>query len=362
MTTPTTVRVALAERGYDIQIGSGLLPQAAAFLLECRKTTHAVIVTDGNVEPLYAESLAEQFCEHELDVNVLTIEPGEPSKSPEMAFDLWQAMLDSATDRQSVVVAVGGGVVGDLAGFVAATFARGLDFLQIPTSLLAQVDSSVGGKTGVNLPEAKNIVGAFWQPCGVLIDVDVLSTLPEREYVAGLGEVVKYGVILDAEFFAYLEQHVDAILARDAEVLTHIVARSCRLKADIVEADEREETGRRAILNYGHTFGHAFEAVTGYEQLLHGEGVAIGMQCAVELAAHLGRVDEALVLRQKQLLTALNLPTDIPDVDISETIRLMRRDKKVVDGQMRFVLPSKLGEVELVGDVPSAEVRAVLEG
>ena len=361
MTPPTTVRVSLADRGYDIQIGSGLIAQTTAILLNCRRTSHVVVITDANVEPLYAGPISEQLSETELDVNILTVEPGEPSKSPEMAAELWQVMLDAATDRQSIVLAVGGGVVGDLAGFAAATFARGLDFFQVPTTLLAQVDSSVGGKTGVNLPEAKNIIGAFWQPLGVLIDVDVLSTLPQREYIAGLAEVVKYGVILDAQFFAYLERNMEAILARDTEALTHIVARSCRLKADIVEADEREETGRRAVLNYGHTFGHALEAATDYMQFLHGEGVAIGMQCAARLAARLGRVDETMVDRQLRLLTGLKLPTEMPEIDKSDVLHLMRRDKKVADGQMRFVLPSRLGEVELVGNVPTADILAALE-
>jgi 3-dehydroquinate synthase len=277
-----------------------------------------------------------------------------------VAEQLWEQLLDQGADRQTVVVALGGGVVGDLAGFVAATFARGLRFVQIPTTLLAQVDSSVGGKVGINLPGAKNMVGAFWQPRGVLIDVDVLGTLPEREYRAGLAEVVKYGVIQDAEFFAYLEANIAPINARDAAVLTHIVQRACRLKADVVEQDEREETGLRSILNYGHTFCHALEAATGYEQLLHGEGVAIGMMCAARLAERLGRVDAAFVERQRALLDALGLPLDVPDVDHDELIELMYRDKKVERGRLRFVLPARLGHVELVRDVEPDEIQAAL--
>ncbi|MBN1851912.1 MAG: 3-dehydroquinate synthase [Pirellulales bacterium] len=358
MATATTVQVRLARRGYDIQIGTGLLCGVDAFVRHCRPAMHVVVVTDSNVEALYADPIAERLSEQELDVNILTIEPGEPSKSPEVAAELWQVMLDAATDRQSLVLAVGGGVVGDLAGFVASTFARGLDLIQVPTTLLAQVDSSVGGKTGVNLPEAKNIVGTFWQPLGVLIDVDVLATLPEREYIAGLAEVVKYGVILDKEFFEFLEQNTDAILARAPETLIHIIARSCQLKADIVETDEREESGRRAVLNYGHTFGHALEAATGYERLLHGEGVAIGMQCAARLAARLGRIDAAVVDRQARLLRRLKLPTDLPEVNPNDVLHLMRRDKKVAEGQMRFVLPSRLGDVDLVGHVPTDAILA----
>jgi 3-dehydroquinate synthase len=249
-------------------------------------------------------------------------------------------------------------VVGDLAGFVAATFTRGLRFVQIPTTLLAQVDSSVGGKVGINLPGGKNMVGAFWQPRGVVVDVDVLKTLPDREFRAGMAEVVKYGVIQDAEFFAYLEANLDKVNARDAAVLTYIVERCCRLKADVVEKDEREETGLRAILNYGHTFCHAFEAATGYDQLLHGEGVAIGMMCAARLAERLGRVDAKFVTRQQALLEAIKLPLDVPDVERDELIELMYRDKKVERGKLRFVLPTRMGHVELVRDVATDEVVA----
>ncbi|MGI9454997.1 MAG: 3-dehydroquinate synthase family protein, partial [Aeoliella sp.] len=242
----------------------------------------------------------------------------------------------------------------------AATFARGLPFLQVPTTLLAQVDSSVGGKVGINLPEAKNIVGAFWQPIGVLIDVDVLSTLPDREFAAGMAEVVKYGVILDEQFFAYLETNLAAINARDEKVLTQIVERSCRLKADVVEADELEQSGRRAILNYGHTFGHAFEAATHYGELLHGEAIAIGMVCASRLAEQMGRVDSECTDRQIALFRGLGLPTEPPEIDPEESMRLMWHDKKVADGQIRFVLPKRLGEVELVDEAPPTKVVEVL--
>jgi 3-dehydroquinate synthase len=269
-------------------------------------------------------------------------------------------MLDEGSDRKTVVIALGGGVVGDLAGFIAATFARGLRFVQIPTTLLAQVDSSVGGKVGINLPGAKNMVGAFWQPRGVLVDVAVLSTLPDREYRAGLAEVVKYGVIQDADFFAYLEANVEPISRRDPGVLTYIVERSCRLKADVVEKDEREETGLRAILNYGHTFCHAFESATNYETLLHGEGVAIGMMCAARLAQRLGRVDAAFVARQGKLLESLGLALAVPDVPADDLIDLMYHDKKVDRGKLRFVLPTRMGHVELVRDVLSEDIEAAL--
>ena len=252
-------------------------------------------------------------------------------------------------------------MVGDLAGFIAATFARGLSFVQVPTTLLAQVDSSVGGKVGINLPEAKNIVGAFWQPLGVLIDVDVLSTLPPEEFAAGLAAVVKYGVIMDEKFFEYLEANVQAINAREPAVMQTVVERCCQLKAEVVEADEREESGRRAILNYGHTFAHAFEAATDYGQLLHGQAVSMGMICASRLAERTGMIDVESTNRQLKLLKALHLPTDPPELDPEETYRLMWHDKKVADGKIRFVLPTRIGEVMLTSDVKSRDVISVLE-
>jgi 3-dehydroquinate synthase len=358
--TTQTVHVALAERSYDIQIGSGNLRNVAQVVDVDRDDAHAVVITDATVDPLYAEPVASALSEQGCEVDLLVVDPGEMSKSIDTAAELWERMLEEGTDRTSTVVAVGGGVIGDLAGFVAATFARGLAFVQVPTTLLAQVDSSVGGKVGINLPGAKNMVGAFWQPRGVVIDVDVLRTLPEREYRAGLAEVVKYGVIQDAEFFTHLEQHVDSINHRDAGLLAHIVHRCCRLKADVVEQDEREETGLRAILNYGHTFCHAFEAATGYEQLLHGEGVAIGMLCASRLAERLGRVDAAFTKRQYDLLQALGLPTAVPDVSHEELIELMYHDKKVQRGKLRFVLPSRMGHVEMVRGVEMDDILIAL--
>ena len=302
-----TVHVNLGPRSYDIEIGSGNLSDAVKFCDAEQDDAHVVVITDSNVDELYSEHVSDALQEAGAQIDILVVEAGEQSKDGEVAADLWEQMLDQGADRKTVVVALGGGVVGDLAGFVAATFTRGLRFVQIPTTLLAQVDSSVGGKVGINLPGGKNMVGAFWQPRGVLIDVNVLPSLPVREYRAGLAEVVKYGVIQDAEFFAYLESNIDAVNQRDPEALTYIVERCCRLKADVVEQDEREETGLRSILNYGHTFCHAFEAATGYEKLLHGEGVAIGMMCAARLAERMGRVDGAFVTRQRNLLEAFGM-------------------------------------------------------
>jgi 3-dehydroquinate synthase len=294
-------------------------------------------------------------------VDVLTTPHGESSKCVQQAEYFWNKLLDLAADRQTLIAALGGGVVGDLAGFVAAGYARGLDWLQFPTTLLAQVDSSVGGKVGVNLPAAKNMVGAFWQPRGVVIDLHVLASLPDREYRSGLAEVVKYGVILDEEFFAYLEQHVAAINQRDLDVLQKVVARCCRLKADVVERDERETLGLRAVLNYGHTFAHAFETETSYGEFLHGEAVSIGMCCAARLARSLGRVKDGFVHRQQALLEALGLPVQPPRLQASQLLAAMRRDKKSAAGKLRFILPTRLGHVETVPDIDDHFIRVACQ-
>jgi 3-dehydroquinate synthase len=355
------LRVNLAERSYDIEIGVGNLADAGRFLIDRVKATHVILITDDNVHKLHAMRVAESLGEQDIEVDVIVVEPGEESKSLDVAGNLWQALLELGADRKTIVVAVGGGVVGDLAGFIAATYARGLRFLQVPTSLLAQVDSSVGGKVGIDLPQAKNMVGAFLQPLGVLIDTKTLATLPENEYRAGLAEVVKYGVILDAEFFAYLENHIAAVMARDEAVLTQTVARCCRLKADVVEKDEREETGLRAILNFGHTFGHSFETLLGYGTLLHGEAVAIGMVCAARLAERLGRTDATLTARLHSLLQTFGLPVDVPALDPEKILDSMMHDKKVQHGKLHFVLPSRMGHVELVGNIAAADVLAALK-
>lgn len=353
------VRVPLAERSYDIEIGQGNLAHAATFILQRRPCTHALLIADEHVVEPHAHIVQESLTSSGIRNHLLTVPAGEKSKSLEQASKLWTELLNSGADRKSVVIAIGGGVVGDLAGFVAASFARGLPFLQIPTSLLAQVDSSVGGKVGINLPAAKNMVGAFWQPCGVLIDLKVLDTLPNREYLSGLAEVVKYGVILDAEFFSWLERNQSALQNRQPAALTHVIARSCELKAEVVRQDEREETGLRAVLNYGHTFAHAIETVAGYGKYLHGEAVAVGMTCAANLAMHLRRVDDQFVARQSKLLSALGLPISAADLDIGELMKAMQRDKKVEHGDLRFILPTRLGQVELASNVPGDMVRQV---
>jgi 3-dehydroquinate synthase len=363
LTTATeTIRVELGTRSYDIEIGCGILPSLPAQLARRLRVQHAVIITDSNVQSFYGQAVQDALRAHGARAELLTIPAGELSKSVERAQGLWQALLDGGADRQTLVVAVGGGVVGDLAGFVAATYARGLRFVQVPTSLLAQVDSSVGGKVGVNLPTAKNMVGCFWQPRYVSIDIDTLETLPDGEYTAGLAEVVKYGAIRDEQFFALLERHADAIRGREKGVLQRIVARCCQIKAEIVAADEREESGLRAILNYGHTFAHALEVTCGYGQLRHGEAVALGMQCAARLARLLGLFNQDSLMRQVQLCDSLGLPTRLPPVDFDRLWSAMMRDKKAQQGTRRFLLPLRLGHVEFVEGLDRETVRsAVME-
>jgi len=356
-----TVRVELGPRSYQIEIGAGNLMSVGPAVARLGGVSHVVVFTDKNVEEPHAVGVAESLAEAGLETSLVVIEPGEPSKSIETAAALWSGMVQIGADRRSVIVAAGGGVVGDLAGFIAATYARGIRFFQVPTSLLAQVDSSVGGKVGINLPEAKNMVGAFLQPQGVVIDTRTLETLPEREYRSGLGEVVKYGVILDAGLFELLEQRVEALCRRDHDVLVEVIARCCRLKADVVEQDELEQSGLRAVLNYGHTFAHAFETLTSYQQLLHGEAVAIGMHCAALLAERLGRIDRPFTERQQRLLRSLGLSLEPPRLDVARVLEVMHHDKKAQHGRLRFVLPVSLGKVELVDGVDPNDVRAVLE-
>lgn len=345
-----TVQVDLGERSYSIVIGNSLAELLPEQLAKVNRSQHAVVVIDANVTKLsqpYEQSLKEAG----FRITRLVVPSGETSKSIDEASRLWNSMLADRTDRGSIVIAIGGGVVGDLAGFVAASYARGLPLVQIPTTLLSQVDSSVGGKTGINLPNAKNMVGAFWQPQLVLIDTATLEPLPTREFVSGLAEVVKYGVILLPDLFEFLEQQSTRILEKDPLALSHIVAESCRAKASVVQNDERETTGLRAILNYGHTFAHALENVAGYGTLLHGEAVAIGMQMAANLACLMNRVPASFVERQRALLRQLQLPTQFTNVSLDELWVAMQHDKKVEHGKLRFILPTRLGHVGLVADI-----------
>jgi 3-dehydroquinate synthase len=367
------VHVALGERSYDIAIVTDELPAFAAWLtqimthrgLNASGQPSVLIVTDGHVCHQHGSAVGAGLHLGGFRCEVAILAPGEQTKSLAEASALYDKLVEMHADRNTIVVAVGGGVVGDLAGFVAATYARGVPFVQVPTTLLAQVDSSVGGKVGINHPCGKNLIGAFHQPLGVYLDTAVLGTLPLRDYRSGLAEVVKYGVILDEPFFTWLEANVTGVNQRSAAALRHIVARCCRLKADVVERDEFERTGLRAVLNYGHTFAHAFESLSGYGELQHGEAVAIGMAYAARLAHKLGRIDEPITARQSNLLAALGLPIRLPDtlkLTTADILSRMHLDKKTAAGRLRFVLPTRLGHVELVDNVPEAEVADVLNG
>jgi 3-dehydroquinate synthase len=357
---PLTVRVNLGERSYDIRVTSEDLAGVGAFARERARGALAFLVTDRNVAG-HARAVGQALAAAGFQAALAELPHGEGQKALAVAAQLYDRLINLNADRQTLVAAVGGGVIGDLAGFVAATYARGLPLLMVPTTLLAMVDSSVGGKTAVNHPRAKNMIGTFYQPLGVWIDTATLATLPEREYRSGLAEVVKYGVILDPELFAILEAEADALLARDPAVVRQVVARCCRLKADVVESDEREETGRRMILNYGHTFAHAFETAAGYGRWLHGEAVAAGMVCASRLADRRGLIPPELTDRQERLLQRFGLPTAPGPWPSADLLATMRRDKKSLAGRLRFILPLRLGEVALVEDIPEEDVERVLQ-
>ena len=367
----TTIQVYLGPRTYEIAIGDSLLGEAERYLSVWKEklsfasasSAKALIVTDRNVQSPHAEQVLKSLSQNGWQVELVALEAGEASKNINVVTGMYDHLVNMQADRQTLVVAVGGGVIGDSAGFLAATYARGIPFVQIPTTLLSMVDSSVGGKVGVNLPQAKNLVGAFYQPLGVLIDTETLKTLPEREYISGLAEVIKYGVILDESFFRYLEENVTGLNERDSTVMKQVIARSCRLKADVVEQDEHERTGLRAVLNYGHTFAHAFEALAGYGELLHGEAVSIGMVYASRLAEKLGRIGAEETARQVNLFKSVGLPVELPEgcqFSADDILQKMLLDKKTVGGELRFILPTEIGHVETVKGVPEETVREVL--
>ena len=352
-----TITVSLGQRSYPVFVGEAVLEQIWDLLAQAGVPKVSAIVTDSNVGPLYAERVVRLL---RTEPVVCTLPSGEEHKRLERIEWLCGRFLEAGLDRSSVIMALGGGVVGDIAGFAAAVFMRGIRFVQVPTTIVAQVDSSVGGKTGVNHPLGKNAIGAFHQPSVVVIDLALLKSLPDREVRAGLAEVIKHGVIADADLFAYMEAKADAILAKDLAALEWPVLRSCEIKSAVVAEDELEQ-GLRANLNYGHTFGHAFEAVTEYRHFLHGEAVALGMQASAVLAAKLGMVDEAFVARQRKCMTAYGLPVAWPEIPVDETLALMKRDKKSRAGTLRFVLPDRMGHVVQRTDISEAQVRESLE-
>ncbi|WP_437187350.1 3-dehydroquinate synthase [Planctomicrobium sp. SH668] len=363
------VTVSLNERSYDIVVGEDFLNTSGTRVLEwlekkfgSAKAPSAFIVTDSNV--LHHAHVVQHSLNHAgFRTTLFEMPAGEQSKRIEVIQSAWDRLIEFQADRRTVVVAVGGGVVGDAAGFMAATFTRGVPFVQVPTTLLADVDSSVGGKVGINHPQAKNMLGAFHQPLGVLIDTRSLATLPDREYRAGLAEVVKYGVILDAAFFDFLEYNTNELNNRVPQIVNFAIARSCELKALVVEQDEYEQSGLRAVLNYGHTFAHAYEALFGYGELLHGEAVSVGMLNASRLAEKLGLISADVTQRQLELLQKLKLMTQLPHpekITADDVLARMQLDKKTLGGKLRFVLPSEIGRVSLVNDVPVELVREVL--
>lgn len=353
-----TVRVELAERSYDILVGAGALQRLPDILLSLKDRPSCLVVTDETVERLHGTRLRALLDARGIRHAVAAVPSGEESKSTEQLLRLYSAALAIPLDRRGVVVAFGGGVVGDLAGYAAATYLRGVDLVQVPTTLLAMVDSAVGGKTGINLPEGKNLVGAFHQPRAVLCDVDLLATLPRREVAAGLAEVIKYGVIQDAALFALLEETIEAAVSGDAAVLTELVARSCAIKANVVGQDEREG-GLRAILNFGHTLGHAIEKVAGYGRLLHGEAVGIGMVYAARLSCRALGLAEQDAERIAELVRRAGLPTAVKDLRWADLRRAMAVDKKGHAGVPRFVLAGKIGAVQYGCEVAEEWIEEV---
>jgi 3-dehydroquinate synthase len=338
----TELRVSLGDRSYPILIGEGALTHVERMLPVLRQRKVA-LVTNVTIAKIYLERVRAQFQSHGLDVLPIVLPDGEEHKNWQTLNQVYDQLLQARAERSTTLVALGGGVVGDIGGFAAATYQRGIPFVQVPTTLLAQVDSSVGGKTAINHPLGKNMIGAFYQPRLVIADTTTLNTLPDRELSAGLAEVIKYGLIRDAEFFSWLEANVEKLLARDQAALAHAIVRSCEHKAQVVEADERE-TGERAQLNFGHTFGHAIESATGYGTWLHGEAVAAGMVLAAELSCRMGLLKPVDVERTRALLAAAKLPTTPPALGADCYLQHMGHDKKVEQGRLRLILLRRLGE------------------
>ena len=364
--TSSSIHVALAENSYDILIGTDLLQGAADRLAALLGGRQVVIVTDTNIAPLHLRDTERALAVHARQTASFVLPAGEASKSFSVYEQLVSDILNLPIDRQTVVVALGGGVIGDLAGFAAASLLRGLDFIQIPTSLLAQVDSSVGGKTGINTTAGKNLVGAFHQPRLVLADLGMMASLPERELKAGYAEIVKYGLLGDADFFDWLEQHGRDVINGDRDAQAEAVRRSCQAKADIVAADERE-AGQRALLNLGHTFAHAFEAVAGYDgRLLHGEAVSAGLFCAFAFSRQLGLCSGQDEMRVKAHLLAMGMPAGMTDLAAGQAsaqvlISHMRKDKKAQHGKLTFILARQIGEAFVARDIDEAELNTFLE-
>ena len=357
-----SLNVRLHDRAYPIHIGSGLLDRADLILPQL-KSPRAAIVTNSTVAPLYLATMTAPLRAAGVKLTEIVLPDGEQYKNWETLNIIFDSLLAERCDRSTTIIALGGGVVGDLAGYAAASFQRGVPFIQVPTTLLAQVDSSVGGKTGINHPRGKNMIGAFWQPRLVLADTDSLKTLPERELSAGLAEVIKYGLIRDLPFLEWLEANMDKLRVRDAAALVYAIERSCDNKAEVVAADELESAaeGGRALLNLGHTFGHAIETGLGYGVWLHGEAVGAGMVMAAELSRRLGWLATADVARVRHILARAGLPVQGAPLGAQRYLELMGHDKKVIAGRLRLVLLKRLGEAVTWSDAPANEILATIE-
>ena len=353
-----TLHVDLASRSYPIYIGTDLLEQKALFEPHLKSSTTVFIVSNTTVAPLYAKTLTNTLTQLDKTVRLLELPDGESFKDWQHLQLIFDELLAHGADRQSMIVALGGGVVGDMAGFGAASFMRGIRFIQVPTTLLAQVDSSVGGKTGINHPLGKNMIGAFHQPVAVIADLNTLRTLPARELSAGLAEVIKHGAIADADFLDWIETNISALRACDTDAMAHAVLRSCEIKAAVVSADEREG-GIRATLNFGHTFGHAIESGLGYGEWLHGEAVGCGMVMAANLSTRLGKISQADAERLKRIIEAMGLPITPPKLGAQRFMELMQVDKKTEAGQIRYVVLEGIGKAR-IQQAPDAAVIETL--
>lgn len=362
MATKYRVNVDLDSRSYPIHIQRNSFKRWDLLLNPMVEGRRCLIISDSNVYALYADKIVETLANAGAYIYASVFPAGEQSKNLDRLGKVYHKAASAGIGRDAVIIALGGGVTGDIAGFVAATWMRGIDFIQIPTSLLAMVDSSVGGKTGVDLPEGKNLVGAFWQPKSVLIDPDCLKTLPEREIICGLAEIIKYGVIADGRFFNLLEMNIEKIRNRDLDFYTDMITRSCQIKAEIVSADERE-SGMRALLNFGHTFGHAIEALSNFDGLSHGEAVAIGMMTAADLAVGCGLFSHADARRLEDLLCAVGLPVYAEGgFDVDKIMQTLGLDKKNKNAKIRWVLPLSFGHAELFADIDENRMRDAIRG
>jgi 3-dehydroquinate synthase len=353
------IKVDLGPASYPIYVGAGIVAALGEYMSGHKRSRRMLVISDEQVGRLYGARILKILEDSGFAPELVIVAPGEESKSLEVAMTLYTRAIRGGLDRHSPIIALGGGVVGDLAGFIAATYLRGVPFIQIPTTLLAQVDSGVGGKVAVNHNLGKNLIGAFYQPQLVVIDTDMLTTLPERELIAGMAEVIKYGVIADQDFFGFLQENCRQIAAKNAHALTEIISRSCRIKADVVGDDERE-AGRRMILNFGHTIAHAIEGSTGFDRYNHGEAVSIGMHGAALLSRRVGLCSDDAVAMVRDLLLRYGLPVTAPGCQTEAMMEFIHRDKKAVGGQVNWILMRSVGDVCVSHEVPEESVRQVL--